>query len=311
MSDSTYTLPELPLDAWEKSKITLHLYMQIVGKIRLGMMPRKNHWWYVTLYVCSKGFTTHAIPYADGFQTFEITFNLINHQLEVTTSRGEVGSIPLADGLSVAQFYRKLFALLQEFGIEVSIRNEPYDVPGVETPFPEIIEYASYQKEYVARFWRVMMWVDGVFKEFSGRVYSKTSPVHLYWHSLDLAVTRFSGKKGPDLNPDMRLSDKDAYSHEVISFGFWAGDQNVRGAAFYSYTYPSPDGLDNEPLQPAIAQWVDSNGSPMAVLMYDELRAQANPRQTLLDFLESAYQAGAKLAHWDVEALTVPSLTEL
>ncbi len=311
MSDSTHTLPELPLEVWENSKITLHLYMQIVGKIRLRMMPRKNHWWYVTLYVCSKGFTTQAIPYDDGFQTFEITFNLINHQLEVVTSRGESGNIALEDGLNVAQFYQNLFALLQEFGIEASILNKPYDVPGIATPFSEITEYASYQKEYVERFWRLMMWVDNVFKEFSGRSYSKTCPAQLYWHHLDLAITRFSGKKGPDLNSEMRVSDKDAYSHEVISFGFWAGDKDVRGAAFYSYTYPSPDGLDREPLKPAAAQWVDSSGSPMALLMYDDLRALANPRQALLDFLESAYQAGAKLAHWDIEAMTVPPLTEL
>ncbi len=311
MSDLTRTLPQLPLDVWEKSKITLHLYMQIVGKIRLGMMPRKNHWWYVTLYVCPRGFTTYGIPFDDGFHTFEITFNLIDHQLEVVTSRGESGSIALKNGLSVAQFYHDLFAVLQEFGIQTSILDKPYDIPGIETPFSEITEYASYQKEYVERFWRVMMWVDGVFKEFSGRSFGKTCPVHLYWHSFDLAVTRFSGKKGPDLNPEMRISDKDAYSHENISFGFWAGDQNVRGAAFYSYTYPSPEGLDKEPLKPTIAQWVDSNGSPMAVLMYDDLRTQTNPRQALLDFLESAYQAGAKLAHWDIEAMTVPPLTEL
>ena len=312
MSNSTHTLPELPLEAWEQSKITLHLYMQIVGKIRLKAMPRKNHWWYVTLYVCPKGFTTYAIPYDDGFQTFEITFNLIDHQLEVVTSRGDSGSFALEDGLSVAQFYQQLFAMLGEFGITVSILARPYDVPGIkEAPFAEISDYASYQKEYVERFWRIMMWVDGVFKEFSGRSYSKTCPVHLYWHHLDLAVTRFSGKKGPDLAPEMRISDKDAYSHEAISFGFWAGDQDVRTPAFYSYTYPSPDGLDNEPLQPDAAQWVDSNGSPMALLLYENLRTQANPRQALLDFLESAYQAGAKSANWDIEVMTVPPLAEL
>ena len=155
------------------------------------------------------------------------------------------------------------------------------------------------------------MWVDGVFKEFGGRFYGKTSPVHLYWHHMDLVLTRFSGARGPALAPDIRLSDKDAYSHEVVSSGFWAGDDTVRGAAFYTYAYPSPDGIDAEPLQPPAAAWVDSNGSPMALLMYDDLRQTADPRQALLDFLESTYQAGARLAGWDVEAFTTPPLADL
>jgi hypothetical protein len=311
MSNSLSSLPELPLDAWERSKITLHLYSQIVGKIRLKMTPRKNHWWYLTLYVSPKGLTTHAIPYMDGYQTFEITLNFLTHQLEVVTSRGDVGSIPLEDGLSVSQFYHQLFALLKQFDIPLKIVAVPFDVPNIDKPFADITEYHSYQKEYIERFWRIMMWVDGVFKEFSGRFYGKTCPVHLYWHHMDLAVTRFSGKKGPAMAADARLSDKDAYTHEVISFGFWAGDETVRGAAFYGYAYPSPEGLDKEPLHPGIAQWVDNNGSAMAMLMYDDLRKEANPRQALLEYLESAYQAAAKLADWDVEELTVPPLEEL
>jgi hypothetical protein len=311
MSDKIRTLPDLPLEDWERTKFTLHLYMQIVGKIRLAVMPRKNHWWYLTLYLSPKGFTTQAMPYDDGFQTFEITFNLIDHQLEVVTSMGEKGTLALVDGLSVAEFHDRLFAMLHELGIEVSILDRPFDVPGVEGRFAEITAFASYQPEYAERFWRVMMWVDGVFKEFSGRSYSKTSPPHLYWHHLDLAVTRFSGRKGPDPAPEMRISDKDAYSHEVISFGFWVGDQDVRAPAFYSYAFPSPEGLNEEPLRPESAIWVDNNGSSMALLMYDDLRRQDNPRQALLDFLESAYQAGAKRANWDVEALTVPALADM
>jgi hypothetical protein len=283
--------------------------MQIVGKIRLAATPRKNHWWYATLYLSPQGFTTQAIPFAQGYETFEINFNLIDHQVEIVTSRGDFGTIPLVDGLSVAQFYRELLAMLAGFGIEVTIWNMSYDVPDiVDTPFSEITHFQSYQKAYVQRFWRAMMWVAGVFKEFSGRSYSKTSPVHLYWHHMDLAVTRFSGRKGPAPPPEMRISDKDAYSHEMISFGFWAGDPEVRAPAFYSYTYPSPAGLDQELLQPAAAKWVDANGSPMAVLMYDDLRRQADPRAVLLDFMESAYQAGAKLAGWNVADLTVPPL---
>jgi hypothetical protein len=303
-------LPELPLPEWEKTKMTLHLYLQIVGKIRLDRMPRKNHWWNLTLYISPKGLTTHAIPYEDGTETFEITFNFIKHQLELLTSRGEFTAFALENGLSVGDFYRKLFSCLKEFDIDVNIVDKPYDLP-VTKPFSEISEYASYQNEYVQRFWRIMMWVDGVFREFSGRFYGKTCPVHLYWHHMDLAVTRFSGKKGPELSSEMNLSEKDAYSHEVISFGFWAGDENVREPAFYSYTYPAPEGLGDESLLPGSANWVDSNGSPMATLMYNDLRKEASPRESLLSFLESSYQAGAKLAGWDYQAFEVPALNQL
>ena len=156
-----------------------------------------------------------------------------------------------------------------------------------------------------------MLWVDQVFKEFSGRFYGKTCPVHIYWHHMDLTLTRFSEKKAPPMPAEARLSDKAAYSHEVISFGFWAGDEQVPGPAFYSYTAPAPNKLDKQPLEPAAAQWIDNNGSPMALLMYDDLLKQENPHQVLLAFMESAYQAGAQLAGWPVEALTVPPLEML
>jgi hypothetical protein len=310
MSTQKPQLPELPLDAWEDTKMTVHLFAQIVGKIRLKMMPRKNHWWSVTLYASPTGLTTHPIPYADGFETFEITLNLLAHRLELVTSRGESEAFPLEQGLSVAEFHRELFDALERYGIRPHILDKPYDLPATK-PFSEITEYASYQPEYVERYWRIMLWVNGVFEEFSGRFYGKTCPVHLYWHHMDLAVTRFSGKKEPPLSPDRTIADKDAYTHEVISFGFWAGDENVRAPAFYSYTFPSPEGLDKEPLSPGAATWADVGGSPMAMLMYDDLRREADPRKALLDYLESAYQAGAKLAGWDIEALTVPPLSDL
>ncbi|MEM6845640.1 MAG: DUF5996 family protein [Bacteroidota bacterium] len=302
-------LPDLPLEAWEESKMTLHLYLQIVGKIRLKLTPRKNHWWYITLYVSSKGLTTGSIPYERG--VFELTFNFLKHQLEMSSSEGKEVTIPLHDGLSVAEFYQQIQDRLRQLGIQVSIVDRPFDIPDVDKPFEQLTEQKAYNAEYIERFWRLLIWVDDVFKEFSGRFYGKSCPVHLYWHHMDLAVTRFSGEKGPDLDSNMRLSDKDAYSHEAISFGFWAGDDTVREPAFYSYTYPSPDGIDQQPLQPASAQWVDSNGSPQAFLTYDNLRKEENPRQALLDFMESAYQAGARLANWDVEKLTVPDLEDL
>ena len=301
-------LPDLPLDAWENTKMTLHLYVQIVGKIRLQLMPRKNHWWYITLYVSPQGLTTQGIPY--GNETFELRFNFLRQELELVSSRGDERAIPLYDGLSVAEFYRQLQDALQQMGIQVSIVNKPFDVP-VTQPFDRLTEQSAYDPEYVQRFWRILLWVDGVFKEFSGRFYGKTCPVHLYWHHLDLTVTRFSGRRGPALEADRRLSDKDAYSHEVISFGFWAGDDTVREPAFYSYTYPAPAGLDRQPVQPSAAQWVDNHGSPMALLTYNALRTESDPRRVLLDFLESTYQAGARLARWDVEELTVPPLEDL
>lgn len=302
-------LPTLPLEEWEHTKTTLHLFLQIVGKIRLAMMPRKNHWWNLTLYAAPRGLTTHAMLYADGRESFEIMCNFVDHRLEVVTSRGEAEAFPLDGGLSVAAFYRKLFDALGRCGIQPSILARPYDL-AVKPPFAEIEDYASYDKDYVERYWRIMRWVHGVFEEFSGRFYGKTCPVHLYWHHMDLAVTRFSGKRGPPMPPEKSVVERDAYSHEVISFGFWVGDADVRAPAFYSYTAPSPDGLDREPL-PSGADWVDAGGSPMAMLMYDQLRQSDNPRRSLLDYLEASYGAGARLAGWDVEDLTVPPLSEL
>ncbi|MFA0964779.1 DUF5996 family protein [Roseivirga sp. BDSF3-8] len=308
MNKTAYALPELPLGEWEESKMTLHLYFRIVGKVRMALMPRKNHWWFITLYASSKGFTTGTIPY--NGEAFEVIFNVIDHQLGINTSWAGSEAFPLKVELSVAEFYHAFFRSLDNLGIKATIQDRPYDLP-VKKPFSEINEYRSYQKEYVTRFWKIMLWVTDVFKEFSGRFYGKTCPVHIYWHHMDLAVTRFSGKRAPAMLAEARISDKAAYSHENISFGFWAGDEEVRSPAFYSYTYPSPDGLDKQPLQPGQASWQDSNGSPMALLMYDDLRAEADPRQALLDFLESAYQAGANLAGWDVSALTVPPLSDL
>ena len=303
-------LPSLPLEEWEQSKITLNYFLQVVGKVRLHLMPRKNHWWYVTFYLSPCGLTTHPIPLDNGLNTFEITFNFIHHRVELITSRGEQDHFNLENGLSVAAFYQKILGMLAKVGLELEINEIPIDMPS-DASFADITEFDSYQREHIEKFWRVLTWVDHVFKEFSGRFYGKTCPVHLYWHHMDLTVTRFSGNRAPSVDPGSRVIEKDAYSHEVISFGFWAGDENVRGAAFYSYTHPSPEGLNEEPLMPARAQWVDSNGSPMATVMYEDIRNASDPKKSLLDFLESAYQAGAKRANWDVEDFNVPPLHAL
>lgn len=303
-------LPSLHYEGNKQKKTTLHLFLQIMGKIRLKSAPRKNHWWYVTEYVSTKGITTGPVPYNEGMDTFDMTINVHQHQLEVSTSQGEFASFSLLNGISVADFYRQLADMLKRFNIAVSILDKPYDLK-IDKPFGEITEYHHYEEGYTQDFWRILLWVDGVFKAFSGRFYGKTCPVHLYWHSMDLAVTRFSGKRAPAMAAEARLSDKDAYSHECISFGFWAGDEKMPEPAFYSYTYPSPKGLNQEPLMPAAAQWVDSNGSPMAILTYNDLLKTTEPRAALLDFLESAYTAGATRAKWDMEKLTVPELENI
>ncbi|MEL6560220.1 MAG: DUF5996 family protein [Bacteroidota bacterium] len=292
--------PELPLEKWEESKITLHLWLQIVGKIKLNLMPKRNHWWNITFRLSPKGLTSGPIPHQKG--SFQIDFNLVDHQLEINNSWDEQKSFSLEDGLSVAKFHEKVFTVLKELDIQSKIISIPYDHP-CEEPFHECETHHTYQPDYVNRFWQVLVQVDNAFKEFAGKYYGKVSPSQLYWHHMDLAVTRFSGKQGPALPDSSTIADKEAYSHEVISAGFWAGDEEVRGAAFYSYTYPSPEDLDQEPLKPAAASWIVSNGSPMAMLMYDDLIKEANPKQALLDFLQSSYEAGAKKANWSEELL--------
>ncbi len=295
---SSDLFPPLPIEEWEDTKNTLHLFFQIVGKIRLALFPKMNHWWHVTLYLSPRGMTTRPIPYKD--MIFEIEFDFIKHQLFITTSRGQDKAFSL-EGTSVSEFYDKIFPSLHELGVDVNIKATPYDVPFSEQPFESDKKHSSYDKEYVNRYWRILVQVNSVFEEFRAKFIGKSTPVHLYWHHADLAVTRFSGKKAPAMQGGTN-ADKEAYSHEVISFGFWAGDENVRAPAFYSYTYPEPEGLAEEPLSPKEAIWNTDNGA-MAVLMYDDLRNHESPREALMDYLESAYLAGAKRANWNIGEL--------
>lgn len=295
---ATEPFPPLPLEAWEPTKETLHRFAQIVGKVRLASAPPRNHWWHVPMYVTTRGLTTGPMPHGD--RTFAIDFDFVDHRLVVTTSDGGLERFPLA-GMSVAQFYDALFERLAALGIEVAIDPRPYELAdGV--PFPTDTTHAAYDREYVGRFWRILTEIDAVFQEFSGRFGGKSSPVHLFWHSFDLALTRFSGRRAPELPGADRVT-REAYSHEVISFGFWAGDPRVRAPAFYSYTAPEPPGLTDQPLRPPSAAWNTTERGTLALLMYDDLRREASPRAALLDFLESAYQAGAKTAQWDQQAL--------
>lgn len=303
-------LPLLPLEEWNKSKDTLHLFLQIIGKIKLAMMPRKNHWWNITLKVSSKGVTTGPIPYQDGLGSFAIEFNFLKHTVQINNAKGEVRRFDLIYGLSVSKFYSLLIDQLHQLNIPVKIKNDkPYDLEITES-FSKLTTIHHYDPNYVQRYWKILLWVHNCFSEFEGRFYGKTSPVQLFWHHMDLVVTRFSGKK-VSVNSMKSISDRDAYSHENISFGFWAGDSQVKEPGFYSYTYPSPENLAEEPLAPAEAKWVDNNGSPMAFLSYHELIKNNNPKESLLDFMESAYQAGAKLAGWDITDLHVPPLKDV
>ncbi len=281
-------LPELELTKWRPTLDTLHLYAQIVGKIRMHLCPFRNHWWHLTLYVSAHGLTTRLMPYKNV--GLEIEFNFIDHQLEIRTSEGKNAAIKLSDGLSVAKFYQAVLSELAKLDIHVDMIAKPYGVP-ITTPFAQDEEHASYDRTYVERYWQILLWTNAVFEEFAGRYRKKTSPVQLFWHSFDLALTRFTGRPAPP-RPGANKSDQEAYSDEVISFGFWAGDDNVPAPAFYSYTAPEPTGLTSEPLQPAAAKWTPSGG--MALLMYDDVRAASDPKQTLLAFCESAFQAGAK-----------------
>jgi hypothetical protein len=284
--------PPLPLEEWEETKETLHRYAQIVGKVRLEYTPFRNHWWHVPLYVTTRGLTTSPIPYRNV--TFEISFDLMENRLVVSTS--EDGGFAFAmDDLPVAEFYRRLFDGLGALGIDVSINTRPYTL-GDEYTLEENTFHCVCDREYVRRYWRVLVQVDQIFKEFAGRFNGKTSPVQLYWHGFDLAVTRFSGRRAPKREAKV---DREAYSHEVISFGFWPGDKNVRSPAFYSYTAPEPERLTDQPLTPEAAFWAPEGG--MALLMYDDLRKTSSPSDVLIEFLESAYQAGAKTAGWDIE----------
>jgi hypothetical protein len=286
--------PQLPLEEWEETKETLHRYAQIVGKVRLEHSPFRNHWWHVPLYVNTRGLTTSPIPY--GHITFEISFDLIDNKLVVSTSEGGRFAFVM-DDLPVAEFYRRLFDGLEALGVEVSINSRPFDL-GDEYTLEENTFHCVCDREYVRRYWKILVQVDQVFKEFAGRFNGKTSPVQLYWHSFDLAVTRFSGRRAPEREGADRVT-REAYSHEVISFGFWPGDKNVREPAFYSYTAPEPEGLTGQPLSPEGAFWAPEGGT--ALLMYEDLRKMDSPKSALLDFLESAYQAGAKTAGWDIE----------
>jgi hypothetical protein len=261
-----------------------------------------NHWWHVPFYVTPRGVTTRPIPYRD--MQFEMSFDFLDHVFTIETSTGKVRSIPLEDGLSVSVFHKTVFAHLAELGIEARIWGVPYDVPAIGTERFELdTKHASYDPAYANLYFRVLLQVDSVFQIFRGRFIGKSTPPHLFWHHFDLALTRFSGRPGP-VREGVGIVEREAYSHEVLSWGFWAGDDQVREPAFYAYAYPVPDGLYDEPISPEKAMWNKEAG--MALYMYNDMRQEESPREALLAFLESVYLAGAKRAEWDAAGFRLP-----
>jgi hypothetical protein len=288
--------PDLPLEAWQNTYATLHMWSQVVGKIRLALSPRVNHWWEVALYVNARGLTTSAIPYGDGI--FEIQFDFLEHELTIQTSWGSSKSLALKPQ-TVAAFYAEFMAALRSLEIAVKIWPMPVEVPN-PVRFESDTQHASYDPEYAHRFWQVLILCENIFTEFRSRFIGKDSPVHFFWGSFDLCVTRFSGRRAPE-KPDADPVTREAYSHEVISAGFWPGGGEIKGPAFYAYAAPEPAGFAEQPVLPAAAFYHPQMKE--FLLMYDDVRQAVSPREALLSFLQSTYDAGANLAHWDRKEL--------
>ncbi|HTY55157.1 MAG TPA: DUF5996 family protein [Candidatus Binataceae bacterium] len=292
MTDQDAGWPALPLEAWEPTRATLHMWTQIVGKVRLALSPYLNHWWHVPLYVYARGLTTSAIP-CDG-EIFDIQFDFIAHELLISKNDGTTKSIRLMPR-SVAEFYAEIMATLRTMGIEVKIWPMPVEIPD-PIRFDKDVTHASYDPEYANRFWRVLVSIDSVLKEFRGRFIGKASPVHFFWGSCDLAVTRFSGRRAP-ARPGADKMTQEAYSHEVSSVGWWPGDASVGGPAFYSYAAPQPAEFSKATIRPAAASY--NTKLSEFVLMYDDVRNAKSPRQTLLEFCQSTYEAAATRGKWN------------
>jgi len=298
--------PSLPLDAWTDTCATLHLWTQIVGKIRLAQTPWVNHSWHVTLYVTARGLTTSPIPH--GMRVFQIDFDFVTHELVIQSSDGGRGGLPLRPQ-TVATFYERVMEELRKLELPVDIHKKPNEVPNA-VRFDQDESHSAYDAEFANRFWRVLVQADRVFKRFRARFIGKCSPVHFFWGAPDLAVTRFSGRRAPEHPGGVpNLPDRiaqEAYSHEVSSCGFWPGGGPVPHAAFYSYAYPEPPGFSEARVKPDGAFY--SRDLREFILPYDVVR-EADPRDrddVLLDFLQSTYEAAANLAGWDRDGLERP-----
>jgi hypothetical protein len=296
--------PELPYHAWLETCETLHRWTQVIGKIRLVQTPWLNHSWHVPLYVTSRGLTTSPIPH--GSRSFEIEFDFIDHSLKIAVSDGGRQRLALHPE-SVADFYREVLAALADLHVPVVINERPCEIAGA-TPFSEDRQHAAYDPVYAARFWQALLHTDRVFKAFRTGYIGKSSPVHFFWGSFDLAVTRFSGRRAPPYPgkvPGLATEVmREAYSHEVSSAGFWPGGNGIDYPAFYSYAYPTPPGFRDFAVQPAAAFFSEALGEYL--LPYEAVRTAADPDGTLLSFLQSTYEAAAVTGQWDRGALECP-----
>jgi hypothetical protein len=298
--DDAATWPSLPLAEWRDTHATLHMWMQIVGKTRLALAPRQNHWWHVPLYLTSRGLTTTPIPYGAG--AFEVEFDFIDHRLIVETSGGDRRDVPLR-AQAVADFYQEYVGLLAALGIVVKLWPVPVEAEHT-IPFPEDRVHASYDGAHAHRFFRMLLQADRIMKRFSGRFLGKSSPVHFFWGASDLAVTRFNGRRAPELKDSEWWVLRGASSHEEISFGFWPGSGTVQEPAFYAYARPEPPALAAAAIQPREAYY--SRELADFILPYEAVRSASSPDSAVLDFFQSAYDAAANLGRWDRAALDRP-----
>ena len=292
--------PELPLAEWKDTLATLHMWTQIVGKIRLKLTPLENHWWNVPLYVTPRGLTTSAMPYNE--RLFQINFDFIDHLLVIETTDGSTREFSLRPQ-SVAEFYQEMMAALESLKMPVTIWTTPVEVPD-RTPFEEDQKHAAYDPEYAQRCWRILVQASRVLTKFRSRFTGKVSPVHFFWGAFDMAVTRFSGRPAP-LHPGVPNCGvfvmQEAYSHEVSSCGFWPGGGLVDEPAFYSYAYPEPEGFEDYPIRPPEAYY--NTGINEFLLPYEVVRTSNSHDEVLLNFLQSTYEAAAMGAKWDRRAL--------
>jgi hypothetical protein len=286
------TLPALPLDSWKDTLATLHMWAQIVGKVRLKLCPLVNHWWNVPFYVTARGMTTSAMPYER--RAIEVQFDFIEHKILIETSEGRIVAIAMQPQ-SVADFYKKFMAALRELGVSIHIWTMPCEVPN-PTPFEKDHVHAAYDADAAHKFWRILVWVDQIFKEFRAGFEGKASPVHFFWGSFDLAVTRFSARPAPE-RPGADSITREAYSHEVSSAGFWPGGGDIKAPAFYSYAAPEPPGFAEQRVGPQAAFYHPQMKE--FLLMYDDVRTAGSPKDALMEFLQSTYNAAADLGKWD------------
>lgn len=288
-------LSPLPYEDWKPTLTTLHLLCQIAGKLRLGHVPYRSHWWNVTLQPTARGLSTGRMRASETF--FQIDFDFVDHFVAIQSNHAHApATIPLRDGLSVAEFYETVFKNLAAFGIATRIVDKPYGM-GVDIPFSQDREHTSYDRVMVRRWWEIILWTADVFDQYASEFIGKESPAQLFWHSFDLAIARYSGRPA-NTPPKSDPVEQEAYSQEVIAVGFWPGDPNTPAPTYYTYTAPEPPSLTSMPLGPTQAAWTQSGSGHLGALPYEAVRASADPRATLLEFMHAGFNAGIQAANW-------------